>query len=65
MSFGINDPQVGQRVEISPHYDLWMMGARFGIIHSILWNGLIRVELDHPGVRGTQIFPAKDLKLVR
>lgn len=27
--------KVGDRVEISPHYDLWMRGARFGVVHSI------------------------------
>jgi hypothetical protein len=39
--------QVGDRVEISPHFDLWMRGARFGTV--IEWETgtmKIRVRLD-------------------
>ncbi len=43
---------LGQRVEIPVHYDLWMRGARFGVVSSIGKDGeFVRVKLDHPQVR--------------
>lgn len=40
---------VGRRIEIPVHYDMWMRGARFGVVSSIGKDGeFIRVKLDHP-----------------
>jgi hypothetical protein len=30
--------QIGQRIEIPTHYDMWMRGARFGVVTSIVRN---------------------------
>lgn len=40
----------GIRVEIAPHYDLWMRGARYGVVRSVT-DGIVAVKMDHPGVR--------------
>lgn len=40
----------GVRVEIAPHYDLWMRGARYGVVRSVD-DGVASVKMDHPGVR--------------
>ena len=48
--------QIGQRIEIPVHYDLWMRGARFGEITAFR-NGkdgtsdYYLVKIDHPQVR--------------
>lgn len=44
---------IGKRVEIPVHYDIWVRGARFGVVSSIGKNGeFVRVKMDHPQVRG-------------
>lgn len=30
---------IGQRVEIAPHFDLWMRGARYGTIEGYMRKG--------------------------
>lgn len=47
---------IGRRVEIPVHYDLWMRGARTGIVTS--WRAgkpgvsdCVLVKMDHPQVR--------------
>ncbi len=53
------------RVEISPHFDLWMRGARYGVVRGVR-NGVILVKMDHPQVR--KLFRVRnpaDLKRVR
>lgn len=53
--------RVNQTVEVSPSYDLWMMGARYGVVKEI--NGrLAKVEMHHPEVKGLKVFPIADLK---
>ena len=47
---------LGTRIEIPVHYDMWMQGARFGTITSYRSGGNGRsayynVKLDHPSVR--------------
>lgn len=51
-------PQIGERVEIAPHFDLWMRGARFGVVRkhhkpkyqarngAALLTPIISVEMD-------------------
>jgi hypothetical protein len=48
--------QVGERIEIPMYYDMWMRGARFGVVTSIRRNrpGLsdaAYVKMDHPQVK--------------
>jgi hypothetical protein len=40
-----SDFRVGQRVEISPHFDLWMRGARCGAVVKI-GRERVHVRLD-------------------
>ena len=47
---------VGHRVEIPAHYDLWMRGARFGLVTAfrrgrIGLSHYVLVQMDHPQVR--------------
>lgn len=56
---------VGRRIEMSPHTDQWMMGARFGnIVRVDLATGVVHVKLDK--IRRTlkckpeHILPPKD-----
>lgn len=50
------DSRVGKRVEIAPHYDLWMRGARYGVVRYVIPADSIGPErlvlrMDHPHVR--------------
>lgn len=51
----------GDRVEIHPRHDLWMMGARFGTILRIR-GSLATVQLDK--VQRPKRFPLADLTKV-
>jgi hypothetical protein len=47
---------LGHRVEIPVHYDLWMRGARFGLVTSFRrgkpgQSDYVTVKMDHPQVR--------------
>lgn len=47
----------GSRIEISPHYDLWMKGARTGTVVAILDSGSIaKVKMDNANVKKLQKF---------
>ena len=52
--------RVGDRVELSPHLDLWMQGARFGTVHSVSLTPRDRVKVrsDHPQVSNLIAGPA-------
>lgn len=39
------------RVEIPVHFDLWMLGARTGLLHSTTKDGTWLIRMDHPSVR--------------
>jgi len=54
---------IGDRVEIPPHYDLWMQGARFGVVKSIQGSAAT-VRMDNENVKALQRFFTKDLKRV-
>jgi hypothetical protein len=46
-------PAIGSRVEIPVHYDMWMRGARFGVVTAFRHGGqgqsdYVLVKLDHP-----------------
>ena len=53
--------RVGQRVELSPHLDLWVRGARYGHI-SGFDRGLALVRMDHRSVRKLQRVPLDGLR---
>ena len=55
---------IGRRVEIAPHFDLWMRGARTGVVRSINANGIAKVKMDHPQVKRLARIPVEDLKPV-
>jgi hypothetical protein len=67
-----NNVPAGNRVEIGPHYDLWMRGARYGLVKR--WrniptpNGEIRLQwqllMDHPQVRGLVTVWADDCTII-
>ena len=42
---------VGDRVELSPACDLWIRGARFGVVHSVAKDGTVKLRMDHPQVK--------------
>jgi hypothetical protein len=43
---------VGRRVEIPVHFDLWMRGARFGVVTSFGRDAkYVLVKMDHPQVK--------------
>ena len=44
-------PTVGMRVELPVHHDLWMRGARFGVVAKVD-DKYARVRVDHPQVKG-------------
>ena len=51
-----NHPAVGVRCEIHPASDLWMRGARFGVIQRVVTRGngveeICEIRMDHPQAR--------------
>lgn len=52
---------IGMRVELHPGCDLWMQGARFGVVVK-LWNHpttnatLVTVRMDNRAVKGLKVF---------
>lgn len=53
------------RVEIAPHYDLWMRGARFGVVRKVYTDArgveMVAVRMDNPQVRKLARMPAHDV----
>ena len=46
----------GKRIEIPVHYDMWMRGARFGVVTGFVAGKLgssdyVTVKMDDPGVK--------------
>lgn len=54
--------RTGTRVEIPTHYDLWMMGARYGTVTRQTTDGWVYVKLDR--VTRPQRFLASELTTV-
>ena len=68
MRFTRNGTLVGKRVEIAPHLDLWMRGARFGVV---AWQSTqhrpgealtLKVRMDHPQVRRLAVLRIADIQ---
>lgn len=58
---------IGQRIEIAPHLDLWMRGARFGVV---AWQSTahkpgelmrLKVRMDHPQVKRLAVIHVADI----
>ena len=54
---------IGDRVEIHPGTDLWMMGARYGTVHSFALGG-DRVRVDMDKVSGLRSGPADRFRAI-
>jgi hypothetical protein len=61
-TYTLADFKVGQRVELSPATDAWMMGDRFGEIVKI-GRAYLHVRMDRSG-RTLRISPANIHKIV-
>lgn len=69
----IKSPAVGARVQIPAYSDLWMRGARFGIVKRVQLakpgvaphRDLFGVQMDHPQVTGLAWFVADDCSYAR
>lgn len=70
-----NHPDVGKRVEIPAYADMWMRGARFGVVERVIDRStrnviaaegrtdIYCVRLDHPQARRKCYrYPAPDCK---
>lgn len=49
-------PLIGKRIEIPVHYDLWMRGARTGVVTAFRHGKLgmsdcLLVKMDHPQIK--------------
>lgn len=55
----------GARIEIPAHYDLWMRGARYGVVKSTTKKGALKVRMDHPSVRRLVTISPDDLDYCR
>jgi len=48
---------IGKRIQIPVHYDMWMRGARFGVVTGRSVAGrYIRVKLDLAPIRPQKVF---------
>lgn len=52
----LQDFKVGDRIEMHPATDLWMMGARFGYV-VLVGTKYVSVSLDKIGTRRIQVRP--------
>ena len=56
--------KLGDRIEIPAHYDLWMRGARFGLVMAMRTNleggRYAKIKMDHPQVRKLVNLPEGD-----
>lgn len=61
--FSVGSFRLGDRVEIGPHLDLWMMGARYGAVTGFGKRGRIRIKLDRVK-RSIRLFPSDIVNIV-
>ena len=60
---------VGDRVEIHPGFDLWMRGAKYGIVRKVYDSPMegclcAEVRMDNTNVKRLQRFKLSDLKKI-
>ena len=71
MRFTRKGTLVGDRVELSPHLDLWMRGARFGVIawqstrHKPGEYATFKVRMDHPQIKRLVTVQIADLAWIK
>lgn len=53
----------GERVEISPACDLWMRGAKYGVIRNVK-QGIVTIKMDHPSVNKLVKLPLDYVQLM-
>ena len=56
--------EVGDRVEIHPGCDLWMMGARFGTVVGVVPTSMDRVRVELDKVAGVRCGPSDRFRAV-
>ncbi len=56
--------KVGSRVEIPVHYDLWMQGAKFGVVKRIR-DGIIYIKMNHWQLKKQIQIPIEDEQYFR
>lgn len=52
----------GNRVEIGPHYDLWMMGAKYGVVQELESPDILVLKMDNTRIKGLRRFRASECK---
>lgn len=52
----------GMRVEISPHLDLWMRGAKYGVTRGVTADGRVKVKMENSNVKEIQYFRPEDIR---
>lgn len=58
-----HDDFIGRRVELSPHFDLWMRGARYGVVRKVEGDILV-IKMDHPQVKKLVRARKEDVTLI-
>jgi hypothetical protein len=59
----MNPTDIGKRIELSPHMDLWMRGARYGTVKKES-NDVLTIKMDHPGVKKLIRVNKKNVKFI-
>jgi hypothetical protein len=58
----------GKRCQIPPYFDLWMRGARYGMIVKVtkdsLGTEIAHIKMDHPQVRRLVKAKVRDLEII-
>lgn len=55
---------VGHRVELHPGCDLWMRGAKFGVVRDVTGT-TAKIKMDHPQVRNLVTIPFDRIRHAR
>ena len=62
--YGECDLHIGDSVQIHPGLDVWMRGARYGVVHRIQGD-MYAIRMHHPAIRRL-VWTTKDrLQLIR
>lgn len=56
----MKDIAINDWVELAPHYDLWMRGAKYGTVRRIK-DGIAFIRMDNIRVRKLARIPVQDL----
>lgn len=67
MKYTRSGSYVGERIELAPHLDLWMRGARYGTVvmqstaHKEGERMRLKVRMDHPQVKRLAVIEVADI----